>query len=304
MPTISPILPNDGESIDASDVNNPFNTIIGLLNGNLDEQNIKPGSLSWNVMSNFQNQIPSAALQDGANLGKFKKDANISFISEGLIWSQVTGLNASMTAGKYYSNTGNIISITAISSKTFNSNKDTYIYVGQNGTINYGSVDNNAARPSLPANSSWLAKVVTNDSAITYIADMRQTQLVGAHNIDFKAIFAAKSYNENQTVGNVFFQTGWTQFIGNVNPASNKRFVAPVVFPQNFSKVYSVLCCFIGYKIGSAATKMAEFNNVVGEGNVVEPADIAGTGFNIVASSRGGMGAAWHGVTWFAVGEA
>lgn len=201
MPTISPILPNDGEAIDASDVNNPFNTIIGLLNGNLDEQNIKPGSLSWNVMSNFQNQIPSAALQDGANLGKFKKDANISFISEGLIWSQVTGLNASMTAGKYYSNTGNIISITAISSKVFDTNKDTYIYVGQNGTINYSSVDNNAARPSLPANSNWLAKVVTNDSTITSVIDMRQTQLVAAHNIDFATMqFGSLVQVENKSI--------------------------------------------------------------------------------------------------------
>lgn len=99
------------------------------------------------------------------------------------------------------------------------------------------------------------------------------------------------------------FQTGWTQFLGSSNPASNKRFVAPIAFPREFSKVCSVSCCFIGYKLNSPATKMAEFNNVVGEGNTVEAADIAGTGFNIVASSRGGIGAAWHGVTWFAVGE-
>jgi hypothetical protein len=203
MPTISPILPNDGEAIDASDVNTPFNIIIGLLNGNLDEQNIKPGSLSWNVMSNFQNQIPSAALQDNANLGKFKKDANISFIPEGLIWSHVTGLNASMTAGRYYSNSGDIVSITAIPSKAFNSKKDTYIYVGQNGTINYSSVDNNAARPSLPANSNWLAKVVTNDSTITSIIDMRQTRLVGVHNIDFTTMpmFAATTSKWNALAG-------------------------------------------------------------------------------------------------------
>jgi hypothetical protein len=35
MPTINPTLPNDGETIDASDVNGPFAAIIGLINGNL-----------------------------------------------------------------------------------------------------------------------------------------------------------------------------------------------------------------------------------------------------------------------------
>lgn len=44
MATISLTLPSDGQTIDASDVNNPFNTIAAEINGNLDNSNIKAGA--------------------------------------------------------------------------------------------------------------------------------------------------------------------------------------------------------------------------------------------------------------------
>jgi hypothetical protein len=44
MATISLTLPADGQTIDASDVNNPFNTIAAEINGNLDNSNIKAGA--------------------------------------------------------------------------------------------------------------------------------------------------------------------------------------------------------------------------------------------------------------------
>ena len=44
MATISLTLPSDGQTIDASDVNNPFNTIAAEVNGNLDNSNIKAGA--------------------------------------------------------------------------------------------------------------------------------------------------------------------------------------------------------------------------------------------------------------------
>lgn len=39
--TISLNLPSDGQSIDASDVNNPFNTIAAVINGGIDADNIE-----------------------------------------------------------------------------------------------------------------------------------------------------------------------------------------------------------------------------------------------------------------------
>jgi hypothetical protein len=44
MATISVSLPSDGQTIDASDVNTPFNTIVAVINGNLDDDNIKTGA--------------------------------------------------------------------------------------------------------------------------------------------------------------------------------------------------------------------------------------------------------------------
>lgn len=44
MGLISLTLPNDGETIDAADVNSPLNTIATAINGNLDNANIKTGA--------------------------------------------------------------------------------------------------------------------------------------------------------------------------------------------------------------------------------------------------------------------
>lgn len=188
MPTISPTLPNDGETIDAQDVNGPFNAILGVLNGNIDDQNVKPGSLPWSVMDSFSNQIPASAMQDSGNLEKFREDSNISFIPDGLIWSATTGLAGAMTSGSYYSNSGILLPITAIVSRTFTASKDTYVSIAQNGAIAYSEVANGAAQPSLPSNSNWLAKIVTNGSTITSVTDLRQTVPIAAPNFDFTSL--------------------------------------------------------------------------------------------------------------------
>lgn len=204
MPTISPTLPNDGETIDAQDVNGPFNAILGALNGNLDDQNIKPGTLPWSVMDSFSNQIPASAMQDSGNLEKFRADSKISFIPDGLIWSATTGLAAGMTSGSYYSNSGILLPITAITSRTFTASKDTYVSVAQNGSIAYSEVANNGTQPSLPSNSNWLAKVVTSGSAVTSVTDMRQTVPIASHNIDFETLIT-------DLTSSITLQSGWTQ---------------------------------------------------------------------------------------------
>lgn len=188
MPTISPTLPNDGETIDAQDVNGPFNAILGVLNGNIDGTNIKPGSLPWSVMDSFSEQIPASAMQKSGNLELFRQHAKISFIPDGLVWSALTGLNAGMTSGQYYSNSGILLPITAVTSRAFTASRDTYVSIGQNGSLGYSEVANGAAQPALPSNSNWLAKVVTNGSTVTGVTDMRQTTPIGLHNIDLSTL--------------------------------------------------------------------------------------------------------------------
>ena len=203
MPTISPTLPNDGETIDAQDVNGPFNAILGVLNGNIDGTNVKPGSLPWSVMDSFSEQIPASAMQKSGNLELFRQHAKISFIPDGLVWSALTGLNAGMTSGQYYSNSGILLPITAVTSRAFTASRDTYVSIGQNGSLGYSEVANNAAQPALPSNSNWLAKVVTSASAVTSVTDMRQTAPIASHNVDFKTFAETKKDSNTSVSGSV-----------------------------------------------------------------------------------------------------
>lgn len=46
MSTVSLTLPSDGNTIDASDVNNPLNAIAAVVNGGIDSTNVTPGGLT------------------------------------------------------------------------------------------------------------------------------------------------------------------------------------------------------------------------------------------------------------------
>ena len=102
--------------------------------------------------------------------------------------------------------------------------------------------------------------------------------------------------------GALTIQTGWTQFLGNNNAANNKRIVTPIVFPKQYKNVYFVSGSFIGYKGGEKAKNISDFTTTVGEENSIEPNNMTNTGCDLVATSRGGMGAAWHGILWVAIG--
>jgi len=60
MGTISLSLPSDGQTIDAADVNTPLNTISAVINGNLDDDNIKVGA-NINGTKLLINSIPPTA---------------------------------------------------------------------------------------------------------------------------------------------------------------------------------------------------------------------------------------------------
>ena len=183
MPTISPPLPSDGESIDASDVNVPFNQIISLLNGQLDTQNIKPGSLNWTVMSETNNRIPATSLEDAANIEKFRKDAKIYFVVEGLQWNPGNGLNASMSPGKYYSSEGKLLNIQAVQQKEFTANRDTFVTINSNGTLSYEAKNNGSAQPRVYLGSTMLARVVTDATRVTRIDDLRELSPLNTQNM-------------------------------------------------------------------------------------------------------------------------
>lgn len=72
MATISLSLPSDGQTIDAADVNTPLNTISAVINGNLDDDNVKVGA-NINGTKLLINSIPPTAgdanMRGGWNAG-------------------------------------------------------------------------------------------------------------------------------------------------------------------------------------------------------------------------------------------
>jgi hypothetical protein len=65
MGLISLTLPNDGETVDAADVNTPFNTIATVINGNIDNANIKSDA-AIDGTKIADNSIPAAKMKSGA----------------------------------------------------------------------------------------------------------------------------------------------------------------------------------------------------------------------------------------------
>lgn len=90
------------------------------------------------------------------------------YVSSGLIWSLSSGLVGTMTSGIAYIG-GKRLVVSAIATRTYTASKDTYVSLDNTGTFTYSEVANNAASPSLPANSVWVAKVVTSGAAITSV---------------------------------------------------------------------------------------------------------------------------------------
>ncbi len=300
MPTISPTLPNDGETIDAQDVNGPFNAILGVLNGNIDGTNVKPGSLPWSVMDSFSEQIPASAMQKSGNLELFRQHAKISFIPDGLVWSALTGLNAGMTSGQYYSNSGILLPITAVTSRAFTASRDTYVSIGQNGSLGYSEVANNAAQPALPSNSNWLAKVVTSASTVTGVTDMRQTAPIASHNVDFPSFAGIRdnSSNLSSLVGLKVF-SGWGQFLGNGTSTQT----VSVTFPGSFTTTpYCVIINLNGYKASGTFANLKDINNGIGPQFEGSTSAISNTGLTASFNGTSNFGPAYHAYSWIAIG--
>lgn len=90
----------------------------------------------------------------------------------GLIVTQDTGLNGDISAGVVYINQTQY-SIDAVTGHTFTVSVDTYVDVGNDGTIDYNEVVIDNPAPALAANHIRLAMVRTDGSAITAITDLR-----------------------------------------------------------------------------------------------------------------------------------
>lgn len=121
------------------------------------------------TQSNITDQRVMAKANDANTNAETRLSESLGdFVASGLVWSQSSGLNGTMTSGVAYVS-GKRLVVSSIASRTFTASKDTYVSLDSSGTVSYSEVANGAASPALPANSIWVAVVVTSGSAITSI---------------------------------------------------------------------------------------------------------------------------------------
>lgn len=135
---------------------------------------------SQEVNENFTELSNGTGDTDNNRLQLFRAETCFDFVQSGLIWTLVSGLNGTMTAGVAYiadgSNYMQRLVVAQIVSRAFTASKDTYVDLGSDGTIYYSEVANGATAPSLSSNRMRIALVITNGSTITAIYQTEQSQ--------------------------------------------------------------------------------------------------------------------------------
>ncbi len=177
MGLISPTQVTDGTTADASDVNNPINTIANEFNGNIDNANIKTAAAIDGT------KIASSSITNTQMSTEVKPvtrytDDFFDHVASGCVWTADAAgstLLASMTAGVVYVS-GVRATVSAITSRAFTASKDTYIDVDSTGAITYTEVANNAASPALSAGNVRIGIIVTGGTSIATANSVNQGQ--------------------------------------------------------------------------------------------------------------------------------
>lgn len=152
------------------------------------------------------NTLTASAFNANINPNTILNDTIFPFVQSGCTWGTVSGLQGTMSSGVLYAGpSGSLyrISVNGVGSYTFTASKDTYIDIDYNGNIYYQAVSNDAASPSITANSIRVAIVVTNGTTITFV-NQGQTDTTTAN-------FAPTVSNNKLTVcdslGNLIYPT-------------------------------------------------------------------------------------------------
>lgn len=250
MPTINPTLPNDGEDADAIDISGPILAILSVINGNIDQDNVKPGSLPWSVMGTILDSIEGTALKDDANVKKYRQEAKIQFIASGLDWAALSGLNATMSGGTLYTSDGGRAVVAAIATRAFTATKDTYVSIGPGGSVSYQEVTVGAAAPTLATNYVWLAKVVTSGSAITSIVTVGGDSNGNVYRPSYGEIQYTRTFaNGTWGIKKTITLTGNGMIAGVVAA----ELAVDIAFPIKFKSPPTVVADATGYKSPNAA---------------------------------------------------
>lgn len=149
----NPTVPTNGQSLDATPVLQNFTAIAQAIQS-FDGSQIQSGS------------IVASALNASINPNTLLKETTYDFIYTGCVWSSVSALNGTMTSGTVYIN-GIRVTVNSIATQAFTANRDTYVDVDVNGNVTFQAVANNAASPSLAANSIRLGIVISGGAALS-----------------------------------------------------------------------------------------------------------------------------------------
>lgn len=147
------------------------------------------------------------ALEVNSQLSKYFDDNfTDGVVPGGCLWTALTGLNGSMTEGVVYIN-GIRIKADAIASRTFAASSDTYVFIDVNGDPVYDAEVNGAARPATPADTVFVAKIVTDGSSITSISmeGVDRVVLAGAAGSGWDRLPANLSVSSGYNKGNKSF---------------------------------------------------------------------------------------------------
>lgn len=148
-------------------LNDRFSELKTTINGGINSINLADQSVASEDIATAANPLK----RDGENIGEY--------VYSGLTIATVASLTQTTTAGvAYIANDadGYLHRVsTAATAHTYTASKDTWVYLDYAGAFIYQEVANGAAQPSTPSNSIILAKVVTNGTDITSVADQRQT---------------------------------------------------------------------------------------------------------------------------------
>lgn len=123
------------------------------------------------------------AVENSSVVG-FADEAFVDFVVAGTgILAQTTLLTGSFSNIICYINGLRVVK-TSIPNKVYTASKDTYVFINNLGVVTYTEVANNATAPATPANSLFVAIVITSATVITSVA-LRSRGPVAADNIDF-----------------------------------------------------------------------------------------------------------------------
>lgn len=233
--------------------------------------------------------ITEQALADAINPRLRGLETIANFVYSGCVWSASSGLTGVMTGGTVYVNGYRTI-VNGIGSETFPASKDTYIDIDYLGNVTYQSVSNNAAAPSLTANSIRVAQVITGASSISSVSTFGSDSL---GNIIYPTgpsstaklqnpckfrVYRTAVYAPGSNQAVIAFDTKQFDSGNNIDVTTNKgRFTAPIAGFYQFNAGLSVTSSTVGvafYKNGSQATAGTLLQGISSAQNSVSTSDI------------------------------